>query len=160
MSEEPICIGWPECEADLPGRKHSFVCPVGQEQAQIPICGNRECICCGSGRQEANLLRELGREMAAEIDRRGSTIDTLREDVGDFTATNNYLKSRHAELHDLQAAMRAIAIALKEPAGGEYHSARKLANEWGIYNDDLDGDRVLLRLAETALTRQRLKEDA
>lgn len=48
-------------------------------------------------------------------------------------------------------ALKAIAIALAEPAGGEYHTARALANEWGIFNDDLEGGRVLLRLAEHAI---------
>jgi hypothetical protein len=48
-------------------------------------------------------------------------------------------------------ALTVIAIALREPDGGEYWSARKLADEWGIYNDDLEGNRVLLRVAEKAI---------
>lgn len=48
-------------------------------------------------------------------------------------------------------ALNAIRIALKEPAGGEYHTARKLADKWGIFHEDLAGERVLLRLAQEAL---------
>lgn len=48
----------------------------------------------------------------------------------------------------LRDALKAIRIALKR---GEYHTARKLADKWGIYHEDLVGEMVLLRLAEEAL---------
>jgi len=54
---------------------------------------------------------------------------------------------------DMLAALMAIAIAKKEPAGGEYWTARELATKWGIYADDLEGERVLLKLAEYAISK-------
>jgi hypothetical protein len=39
---------------------------------QVPICGNPECICCHSGFEKANQLRELGDEMAAMLNRPGN----------------------------------------------------------------------------------------
>lgn len=54
---------------------------------------------------------------------------------------------------DMLAVLKAIAIAQKEPAGGEYWTARELANKWGIFTDDLAGERVLLKLAEYAISK-------
>jgi hypothetical protein len=54
---------------------------------------------------------------------------------------------------DVLAALKVIAIALKEPAGGEFWSARKFLDDRGIFNGDLDGERVLLRVAQAAIAR-------
>lgn len=61
----------------------------------------------------------------------------------------NYKK----RLGEKDQVLRAIIQALEEPAGGEYWTARKLADEWSIFNDDLEGNRVLLRLAQEALKK-------
>jgi hypothetical protein len=37
-------------------------------QADEPICGNVECICCGSKQQAIYLLREIGADLAAMLD--------------------------------------------------------------------------------------------
>ena len=61
---------------------------------------------------------------------------------------NVELEAAEERVRELEKALGVIAIALAEPAGGEFWSARKLADELGIYHDDLDGMRVLLRIAE------------
>lgn len=51
----------------------------------------------------------------------------------------------------LRQALTVIAEALKEPAGGSYWPARGFLGRYDKFHDDLDGDRVLLRVAEVAL---------
>jgi len=58
-------------------------------------------------------------------------------------------------LKDCTEVLQAITSALAEPQGGEYHTARKVADKFGIYHDDLEGGRVLLRIAEHILAEIR-----
>ena len=53
----------------------------------------------------------------------------------------------------MYSALQVIAEALKEPDGGDYWPARKFLDKYGLYHDDLEGSRVLLRVAEVALGR-------
>lgn len=51
----------------------------------------------------------------------------------------------------MKEALTVLCEAMKEPAGGSYHPARFFLNKHGVYNGDLQGDRVLLRVAEIGL---------
>lgn len=59
---------------------------ITQQQEQYELdrrslanaCGNPECICCASGLAKADLLRELGNEMAAQLDEYQETIKKLQ----------------------------------------------------------------------------------
>jgi len=60
-----------------------------------------------------------------------------------------------SDLKITREALAAIAHALKEPNGGDYFQARGILDRLDIYHDDLHGERVLLRVAESALDRTR-----
>lgn len=62
-------------------------------------------------------------------------------------------RERRALRVECREAFRAIATALKEPSGGPFWAARKILDRHDIYHDDLEGSRVLRRLAELMLTR-------
>jgi hypothetical protein len=51
----------------------------------------------------------------------------------------------------LRDALKAIAEALREPAGGEFWTARKFLDRFDVFHGDLDGLRVLNLVAEVAL---------
>ena len=48
-------------------------------------------------------------------------------------------------------ALRVIAEALKEPAGGSYHPARAFCDAHGIYHDDVEGLGVLYGVAKFSI---------
>src|SRR4029077_12284042 len=50
----------------------------------------------------------------------------------------------------LVEALEAIAVALKDPAGGEYWTARKFLDKQGVWHGDIDGEKVLLEVAKAA----------
>lgn len=54
----------------------------------------------------------------------------------------------------MMRALEVLAIALKEPDGGSYHPARRFLDRYGAYHDDLQGTRVLLRVAQIGLGRK------
>jgi hypothetical protein len=56
----------------------------------------------------------------------------------------------------MQRALQVLAIALKEPDGGSYWPARQFLTSHGAYHDDLQGTRVLLRVANIGLGRKRV----
>lgn len=51
----------------------------------------------------------------------------------------------------LVEALEAIAIALKDPTGGEYWTARKFLDKQNVWHGDIDGEKVLLEVAKAAL---------
>lgn len=61
---------------------------------------------------------------------------------------------RKGKVERMQRALQVLAIALKEPDGGSYHPARSFLDKHGIYHDDLEGTRVLLRVAQIGLNRK------
>lgn len=61
------------------------------------------------------------------------------------------LRKAEAERAVQREALQAIAIALAEPDGGEYWTARAFLDRFDIFHDDLSGTRVLLKVAEAAL---------
>jgi len=75
----------------------------------------------------------------------------LAEKVADNKRLMLAKQAAEAQIRKLTEFVQAVATALAEPAGGEYWTARKLADKWGIYHDDLEGERVLLKLAEALL---------
>ena len=111
--------------------------PLPPPYPSCPICGGKtepdgfKCLSCGASTPSAP--------------------DAPRDYWPDYQTAVTELASAERELEKLREALRAIAIALAEPAGGEYWTARELADKWGIYSEDLEGTRVLLRLAEAAL---------
>lgn len=60
------------CDRSLPGKTDN-----NATVETPPICGNTECICCASGIVKAYQLRELGNEMAAQLDEYQETIKGL-----------------------------------------------------------------------------------
>lgn len=54
----------------------------------------------------------------------------------------------------MQKALQILAEALKEPDGGSYWPARRFLTAHDIYHDDLQGTRVLLRVAQIGLGRK------
>ena len=93
----------------------------------------------------------LKKNTCPECDRHG--------DPTPFSVRSDEDRVMHSETADpaavrMRAALEAIREALNEgehrPMKG-YHQARALADEWGLYNDDLEGSRLLYLLASAAL---------
>lgn len=98
-----------------------------------------------------NTIREAFAQRDQEHARRtGATVAETVSDRIELAKCRHALSALRQPAKDAEEACSVIAVALAEPAGGEYWSARKLADKWNIYNEDLEGSRVLLRLAEKA----------
>ena len=60
----------------------------------------------------------------------------------------------HGRILRMRRALQVLAIALQEPDGGSYHPARRFLTTNNVYHEDLQGTRVLLRVAEIGLGRR------
>jgi len=93
--------------------------------------------------------------ISAGLEGRGGELDALRNKLFESDAFRGELRREldiaTARAAQLEAALRAIKIALKEPAGGEYWTAREFLDKLGIFHDDLNDLRVLHKVAEAAL---------
>ena len=71
---------------------------------------------------------------------------------------NAYYVAAESRERKMREALEAIAIALKEPDGGEYWTARKFLDNCGIFHDDLNDLRVLSKVASAALLAAQKEE--
>jgi hypothetical protein len=92
---------------------------------------------------EEHMQEHTGGQRSDQSKRTMAIFRTMRLEIDRLRKTNT----------DMLSALKAIAIAQKEPAGGDYWTARELANKWGIFTDDLAGERVLLKLVEYAISK-------
>lgn len=51
----------------------------------------------------------------------------------------------------MKTLLLAIREAMQGPAGGEWWPLRKLADDYGIFHDDLDGPRLIPLLIDKVL---------
>jgi hypothetical protein len=107
-------------------------------------------------RREKQEARDLFWSAITEVDqhiyeiRNGKTREYVAEHVA--AIQEMAIESAESRVKELEAALKAIKIALKEPDGGEYWTARKFLDKHDIFHDDLNDLRVLHKVAETALS--------
>jgi hypothetical protein len=77
----------------------------------------------------------------------GQPMQDAMEELAQFVSDRYATEARLIQ-YWTERYLDAIAICMREPAGGEFFTLRKLANDLGLFVDDLDGERVIPLIAE------------
>ncbi len=88
-----------------------------------------------------------------EAEKQMAWAHSQRADAAVVSADNNarWAHAAEVEVTSLREALRVIYTGLRDDKSGEFWSARRWLDERDVFNDNLNGERILLEVAKFAL---------